>query len=36
MSTVDAIASAPTTAGDDGAMSKPVTPQVMKTITVRP
>ena len=36
MSTVDAIADTRTTAGDDGAMSKPVTPQVMKTVTVRP
>ena len=36
MSTVDAIAETRTTAGDDGAMSKPVTPQVMKTITIRP
>ena len=36
MATVDAIAESRTTAGDDGAMSKPVTPQVMKTITIRP
>ncbi len=36
MSVVDAIAETRTTAGDDGAMSKPVTPQVMKTITIRP
>jgi cyclophilin family peptidyl-prolyl cis-trans isomerase len=36
MSTVDAIAETRTTAGDDGAMSKPLTPQVMKTVTIRP
>jgi len=36
MTTVDAIADTQTTAGDDGAMSKPVTPQVIKTITVKP
>jgi cyclophilin family peptidyl-prolyl cis-trans isomerase len=36
MSTVDAIADLPTTRGEDGAMSKPVTPPVMKKVTVRP
>ena len=36
MPAVDAIADARTTLGDDGAMSKPVTPQVIKTVTVRP
>jgi cyclophilin family peptidyl-prolyl cis-trans isomerase len=33
---VDAIANTPTTLGDDGAMSRPVTPQVIKTVTLRP
>ena len=36
MSTVDAIAEAPTTTGNDGEPSKPVTPPVMKKVTVRP
>ncbi|HEV8396259.1 MAG TPA: peptidylprolyl isomerase [Vicinamibacterales bacterium] len=36
MTTVDAIAETQTSLGDDGAMSKPVTPQTIKTITVRP
>jgi cyclophilin family peptidyl-prolyl cis-trans isomerase len=36
MPVVDAIADTQTTMGDDGAMSKPVAPQVMKTVTVRP
>jgi cyclophilin family peptidyl-prolyl cis-trans isomerase len=36
MTVVDAIADTQTTMGDDGAMSKPVTPQVMKTVTIRP
>ena len=36
MPAVDAIADARTTLGDDGAMSKPATPQVIKTVTVRP
>ncbi len=33
---VDAIADTPTTIGADGAMSKPVTPQVIKKVTIRP
>jgi hypothetical protein len=33
---VDAIAETKTTMGDDGAMSKPETPQVMKSVTVKP
>ncbi len=33
---VDAIADTPTTLGDDGDMSKPITPIVIKTITIRP
>jgi hypothetical protein len=36
MTTVDAIADTRTTLGDDGAMSKPATPQVIKKVTVRP
>jgi len=36
MSTVDAIAEAPTTRGNDGEMSKPVTPAVIKKVTVGP
>jgi cyclophilin family peptidyl-prolyl cis-trans isomerase len=36
MSAVDAIAETKTTMGDDGAMSKPETPQVMKSVTVKP
>ncbi len=36
MTTVDAIAETRTTLGDDGAMSKPVTPQVIRKVTVRP
>ena len=36
MSTVDAIAETPTTLGNDGGMSKPVTPPVIKKVTVRP
>jgi len=36
MTAVDAIAETRTTLGDDGAMSKPVEPQVIKTVTVRP
>ena len=36
MTTVDAIAETQTSLGDDGAMSKPVTPQTIKTITVHP
>jgi cyclophilin family peptidyl-prolyl cis-trans isomerase len=33
---VDAIANTPTTLGDDGAMSRPVTPAVIKKVTIRP
>jgi hypothetical protein len=33
---VDALANTPTTMGGDGEMSKPVTPPVIKKITVRP
>ena len=36
MDVVDAIAQTPTTLGDDGGMSKPVTPPVIKKVTVRP
>ena len=36
MTAVDAIAESQTSLGDDGAMSKPVTPQTIKTVTVRP
>jgi cyclophilin family peptidyl-prolyl cis-trans isomerase len=36
MNVVDAIAEMPTTLGGDGGMSKPVTPPVMKKVTVRP
>ena len=36
MSTVDAIAEIPTTTGDSGEPSKPVTPPVMKKVTVQP
>ena len=36
MSTVDAIAETPTTTGDGGEPSKPVTPPVMKKVSVRP
>ena len=36
MSTVDAIVNTPTTMGSDGDMSKPVTPPVIKKISVRP
>src|SRR5215216_3807484 len=36
MSAVDAIAETPTTLGSDGDMSKPVTAQVMKKVTVGP
>ena len=34
--TVDALADTPTTIGQDGGMSQPLTPPVIKTITVRP
>jgi cyclophilin family peptidyl-prolyl cis-trans isomerase len=36
MDVVDTIANTPTTFGGDGAQSKPITPQVMKTVTIRP
>jgi cyclophilin family peptidyl-prolyl cis-trans isomerase len=36
MEIVDAIASTATTMGDDGAMSRPVKPQVMRKVTIRP
>ena len=36
MSTVDAIAETPTTVGDGGEPSKPVTPPVIKKVTIQP
>ena len=36
LETVDAIAQTPTTLGADGGMSKPVTPPVIKKVTIRP
>jgi cyclophilin family peptidyl-prolyl cis-trans isomerase len=36
MNVVDALANTPTTMGDDGGMSKPVTPPVIKKVTIRP
>ena len=36
MDTVDALANTPTTMGNDGGRSKPLTPPVIKKITVRP
>lgn len=36
MDVVDAMANTPTTMGGDGAMSRPVTPPVIKTVTIRP
>jgi cyclophilin family peptidyl-prolyl cis-trans isomerase len=36
MNAVDAIANTPTTAGGDGAMSRPVTPQIIKKVVIRP
>ncbi|CAN5802887.1 N/A [soil metagenome] len=36
MDVVDALAGVPTTMGDDGAMSRPVTPVKMTKVTVRP
>jgi cyclophilin family peptidyl-prolyl cis-trans isomerase len=36
MNTVDALANIPTTMGGDGGMSQPLTPPIIKTITVRP
>jgi len=35
MDVVDAIANTPTEMGGDGNMSKPLTPQVINTVTVR-
>jgi cyclophilin family peptidyl-prolyl cis-trans isomerase len=36
MSAVDAIANLPTTMGNDGDMSKPVTPPIIKKVTIKP
>ncbi len=36
MDVVDALANTPTTFGSDGGMSKPLTPPVIKTVTIRP
>jgi hypothetical protein len=36
METVDAIAQTPTVLGADGGMSKPVTPPVIKKVTIQP
>jgi cyclophilin family peptidyl-prolyl cis-trans isomerase len=36
MEAVDAIANTPTTLGADSAMSRPVTPQIIKKVTIRP
>lgn len=36
METVDALASVPTTLGADGGLSKPLTPPVMRKVTIRP
>ena len=36
MDTVDAIANTPTAPGADGAMSRPLSPQVIKKVTIRP
>jgi cyclophilin family peptidyl-prolyl cis-trans isomerase len=36
MDAVDAIANTPTGPGDDGAMSRPLSPQVIKKVTIRP
>ena len=36
MEVVDALANTPTTRGEDGDMSQPITPPVIKTVTVRP
>jgi hypothetical protein len=33
---VDAIASTPTTIGADGEMSRPITPPIIKKVTIRP
>jgi cyclophilin family peptidyl-prolyl cis-trans isomerase len=36
MEVVDALANTPTTRGPDGGMSQPVTPQIMKKVTIKP
>jgi hypothetical protein len=36
MDVVDALADTPTRVGMDGEMSQPITPPVMKKITIRP
>jgi hypothetical protein len=36
MDVVDTIAATPTTVGGDGDLSRPLTPPVIKTITVKP
>ena len=36
MDAVDGIANTPTTLGDDGAMSRPVSPPVIRKVTIRP
>ena len=36
MDVVDALASTPTTMGADGGMSRPLTPPIIKTVTIRP
>jgi hypothetical protein len=36
MDALDALANTPTTMGDDGGMSRPLTPPVIKKVTVRP
>jgi cyclophilin family peptidyl-prolyl cis-trans isomerase len=36
MNAVDAIAETPTTLGDDGGMSRPLAPQTIKKVTIRP
>jgi cyclophilin family peptidyl-prolyl cis-trans isomerase len=36
MNAVDAIANTPTTMGGDGAMSRPVNPQIIKKVVIRP
>ena len=36
MAVVDVLANTPTTMGDDGGMSKPLQPPVIKKVTIRP
>jgi cyclophilin family peptidyl-prolyl cis-trans isomerase len=36
MATVDALANTPTTMGADGGMSRPLTPPIIKKVTIRP